>query len=115
MSAATTELEHFSPQEVEGLTPRMKVHLQALRYMVGIPLCVTSGLRPNSSGEHSEGDGVDLSDNMTGAPISSPFRHKVLKAAYALGFRRIGDYDRHIHIGLSTTRPLDVTWWKTSD
>jgi hypothetical protein len=113
--SAEAKLENFNMEEVEGLTDRMKIMLQAIRYISGVPFHVTSGLRPSdSNSEHSLGMGVDISDNDRGEPISSAWRHKVLGACYAVGLTRIGDYDRHIHIGVSTSHPQDVTWWKTS-
>jgi hypothetical protein len=112
----TAKLENFTDSDVEGLTDRMKILLQAMRYIADVPFYVTSGLRPDdSNSEHSLGMGVDISDNNRGEDISSVWRHKVLKACYAVGLTRIGDYDRHIHIGVSTSHPQNVTWWKTSD
>ena len=41
-------------------------------------------------------------------------RHKMLPALYLAGFLRIGVYDKHIHAGISKTKPQKVTWWGTS-
>lgn len=109
-------LENFSPAELVGLSDELKVKLQALRYLSQEKMYVTSGLRPGDSGStHSAGAAVDISDNNTGEPIGSRWRFKVLRAAFAIGFNRIGIYDRHIHIDVSKTKDQDVAWWSTSD
>lgn len=110
MARATSRLENFTKNEVEGLNPKLRVMLQATRYLAGVPIYVTSGLRPGDDGEHGEGDGVDISDNPRGDPISSRWRDKVLEASYRVGFRRRGVYDRHVHLGVSDSRDQDVTW-----
>ena len=112
---ASSELSNFTEIELKGVVPELRVKLQALRYLANTPIHLTSGLRPGDDGEHGEGMGVDISDNSAGAPIGSRFRHYVLKAAYSLGFSRIGTYDRHIHLGISVTRDQDVTWQGISE
>lgn len=114
MTKAIVELEHFSAREVRDLPPELQIRLQMLRYMVGLVIHVTSGLRITDSGAHGLGVAVDIADNRSGIPIGSEWRHEVLKAAYALGFRRIGDYDKHIHLDIDTARDQDVTWWAKS-
>jgi len=104
-------LEHFTEQEVEGLTDRLKIYLQALRYISNTPIYITSGLRQeDTTSEHSTGQGVDISDNPNGDPISSGWRHKISKALHGLQIARIGIYDRHIHFGVSRSHPQDVSW-----
>ena len=111
MSNGVVTMENFKAEKVAGLTDRMKVMLQALRYIVDEPIYITSGLRSSDTdSEHSLGMGVDISDNNRGEDISSRWRYKVMKAAYGLGFRRLGDYDRHVHLGVSTSHPQDVEW-----
>ena len=113
--SAHAKLEDFTENEVEGLTDRMKIMLQAIRYIAEVPFYVTSGLRPDdSNSEHSLGMGVDISDNGGGEDISSAWRHKVLKACYAVGLTRVGIYDKHIHIGVSTSHPQNVSWFSKS-
>lgn len=113
---AIVELENFTSSEMDGLSDKLKLHLQMIRYIAGVPIHITSGLRTgDTDSEHSLGAGADISDNDRGEEISSLWRHKVLSAAYLLGLRRIGVYDRHIHIGVATSYPQDVTWWGVSD
>lgn len=114
MSKAIAELENFTTSELDGLKDELKVKLQALRYLSGLPIYVTSGVRSNSD-EHALGMAADISDNPLGDPISSTWRFEVLRAAFAIGFRRIGDYDRHLHLGISKSLDQDVCWHGLSD
>lgn len=113
---ATVNAENFKTTEVRGLKDRLVIMLQMIRWQVGAPIYVTSGLRPtDKDSEHVFGLGVDISDNKEGKELSSRWRFLVLKAAFALGIRRIGIYDRHIHLGISESKDQDVAWWGTSD
>ena len=111
---ASVELENFTVSEVDALDTRLQVFLQALRYIVGEPIYITSGLRVESTTAHGDGTAVDISDNQGGAPLKSQWRHKVLKALYGMGFERIGTYDLHIHLDVNLTFPQSVTWWGRS-
>lgn len=109
------ELENFPELEDSGLTTKTLIFLQTLRYMVGMPIHITSAARPqDKDSAHSEGVAIDISDNARGQKLSSTWRHRILRALYALGVERIGDYDRHIHFDFSITRPQGVTWWSES-
>lgn len=112
----TAKIEHFPELEGSGLTDKALIYLQALRYIADVPIYVTSAVRlDDTDSAHSFGVALDISDNPTGQKLSSQWRHQVLPVLYALGLRRIGIYDRHIHFDLSTSHPQDVSWWATSD
>ncbi len=118
MSRATVPLESFSADELghgHALAPELLVKLQAVRYLAGEPIHISSGLRPEDDGEHGSGEAVDITDNRRGEDVGSRWRHHVLKASYAVGFSRIGVYDKHIHLGVSRERDQSVTWWGQSD
>jgi hypothetical protein len=109
------QLPNFTTDELKGITDDLALRLQMVRELAGVPLVVTSGLRDgNPNSEHSTGEGVDVSDNSNGDDISSSFRYKVVRAAILLGFTRIGVYDRHVHLGISSTHPQEVMWWAKS-
>ena len=112
---ALVELENFEDFEVTDLDHALTIRLQVLRYMIGRRIHITSGLRRGDVGVHGLGEAVDISNNRRGDQLDSTWRHLVLKAAYAIGFRRIGDYDRHIHLDINGARDQDVTWWDKSD
>lgn len=112
---ATVELDNFTVSEADGLSTKLLVFLQTIRYITGEPIYITSGLRPGDPKAHGRGYAVDISDNQSGEPISSTWRMKVLGAALMVGLTRIGDYDRHIHIDVDPTLPQDVLWHGVSD
>ncbi len=109
------EIKNFTVEEVAGLQDKLILRLQVLRDLVGAPIFVTSGVRIGDDGAHGTGRAVDISDNKVGNKVRSVWRHKVLTNVYAMGFKRVGDYDKHIHIDLDYTRDQNVTWWDVSD
>lgn len=117
MSTFFVELEHFTAEEIEEygpLDPELLVKLQAMRYLVDGPIYLTSGLRVSGAHADHDHDGdseaVDISDNPRSEPISSRWRFKVEEAAYRVGLRRKGSYDKHIHIDVREDRDQDVAW-----
>lgn len=89
-------------------------HLDRMRDMLGQAIIVTSGVRcawynaqlPGavSDSEHTTGEGADLSCE------TSATRWKMLDAARAAGFTRIGIYRRHLHVGVSDALVDNVVW-----
>ncbi len=112
------ELEHFYEDEfgpdLDRMNPALLLRLELLRQLVGEPIYVTSAWRADGTGAHPEGDAVDVADNNKSLSLSSRWRHKVLKYAYLLGFKRIGVYDKHIHLDVDLERDQEVTWWGRS-
>lgn len=112
---APTPLRYFTVSEVGLLEDDVALMLDQTRALAGVPIYITSGMRPGDDGAHGEGRAVDISDNTNGEPLESYWRYRVVMAAIYIGFTRIGIYDRHIHLDTSTTRPQQVMWWGTSD
>ena len=109
------ELAYFSAEEFGEHADEMNEHLlyllDATRELADMPIYITSGVRPSDvTSEHFTGEGVDVSDNLDGDPISSVWRYHVLHGAFAAGFIRIGVYDRHLHLGVSRLKAPDVLW-----
>lgn len=106
--------KYFKEAEIKGLKSFLVSRLDALREYAGIPVVITEGVPPSDEGshvkdsEHFEGNGVDI------RCADSKSRFLLLRAAFAVGFNRIGIYDRHIHLGVSNNHPQMVTWWGTS-
>lgn len=99
-------LEYFSPDEFErpeSMSYLLLCLLDSARAIAGIPFVVTSSVRGGSA-EHSVGQAVDIRCHY------SEDRYRILKAAFAAGFRRIGVYDRHVHLGVAETLDQDVLW-----
>lgn len=57
---------------------------------------------PTSS--HLNGSAVDISCHL------SPYRYKLLVSALAVGFTRIGLYDKHIHLDVDSKKVQGVVW-----
>lgn len=110
-------LKHFKPEEFdrpEKMNHKLLYRLDRVRALAGVPIYVTSSYRSGDERSHGDGEAVDISDNLKGKPVSSVWRFKVLSAALWVGFRRVGIYDRHIHLDVSTSLPGEVCWWGTS-
>ena len=86
--------------------------LDDAREIAGVPFVITSGVRPprkpDDDSAHITGLAVDTRAN------NSRARFKILRALYAVGFRRIGVYDLHLHIDVDESKDQDVCWWGTS-
>ncbi len=87
--------------------------VQATRTLAGIGFKVISwcrckvhnkaeGGKPES--DHITGEGIDIEC------LTSFTRRKILKAAYAVDFRRIGEAKTFIHLGTAKRNPQDVHW-----
>jgi hypothetical protein len=108
---------YFSDEEVAGLVDELVSRLDVARGLAGVPFIITSGLRTPGhnhdvdgvpDGSHETGEGVDV------ACSSSGVRHKMLPALYIAGFKRIGIYDRHLHVDVAERLPQNKTWWGKS-
>ena len=91
--------------------------LDALRTLYGKPIYVTSGFRCTEYNSREDVGGRPNSEHLSGqaadiACLTSGDRYWLLKYAYAVGFKRIGNYkeEKFIHLGVSTKHPQDVFW-----
>lgn len=107
--------KNFSPNEVKGLDLKLVDKLQAMRDLAGIPIKIVSGLRSKEKNEdvggvpdsaHTKGLAVDIEC------IGSRANYILTKAAYAVGFRRIGDGGARnfLHLDIDSTKDQDVKW-----
>ena len=103
--------KHFSDREVEGLQPALVERLDLARGYAGVAFIITpgGGLRAVGTSKvkgsaHEAGWAVDLRCS------SSHQRFRILRALFAVGFTRVGVYDRHIHVDADPTKPQEVTW-----
>ena len=69
-----------------------------------IPVIVTSGFRAGDPLAHGKGLAVDLST------VGGYARHSMVSAALAVGFPRIGVYEKHVHLDVDTSLPFPVIW-----
>lgn len=107
-------LRHFKRHEFghpEAMSADLLTKLDECRHLSGVPIRISSDYRENDSGAHGEGKAVDVT-----APegITSEWRYAVLRAAFLVGFRRIGVYDSHIHLDVSSALDQYVCWWGVS-
>lgn len=107
------KLRYFTESEVEGLSPRLALMLDQMRDKAEIPIFITCGFRSPEhnaavggveDSEHTKGLAADLKCN------DSVTRYKLIWAALAVGFKRIEIANRHIHVGIDETKPLNVMW-----
>lgn len=105
--------KYFANDEIQGLVPELVEKLDALRERAGIPVIITCGRRtieenariggvPHSA--HEQGLAVDIrcSDSFA--------RFRLLEAAFAVGFKRIGVETLHIHLDLDTEKVQQVAF-----
>jgi uncharacterized protein YcbK (DUF882 family) len=106
---------YFSEKEVVGLLPDLVFKLERAREYYGMPIVITSGFRNPEKNEvvggvkdsaHTKGMAVDIA-----APQDRKFREKLCWALGSAGFRRIGIYERHIHIDVDIEKPMNVAWF----
>jgi hypothetical protein len=113
-------LRHFSIETdplIEGLDPSFLERLDWARERAGFPFIITSGKRTIDENlgvggvqdsSHVKGVGVDL------ACTNSVQRFAMVEALLYVGFKRIGIYDKHVHVDQDITLPQKVMWWGKS-
>lgn len=105
-SVQFSQLRYFKAAEFEqpeSMSYDLLVKLDLARGLAGVPFIINSDVRGDSA-EHRIGEAVDL------MCVSSRRRFQMVQALMAAGFRRIGVYDRHIHVGIAVERGEAVLW-----
>lgn len=104
---------YFLEEEVAGLDCEFVAKLDMARHMAGTEFIITSGKR---TPEHNEGiNGVEDSSHLTGLAVDlacslSGNRFKIVSALLKVGFKRIGIYDKHIHVDDDKEKAEGVIW-----
>ena len=104
------DLRYFRPDEFEYpelMDDGLLRMLDTARLYAGIPIVITDDWRPDdpdSDSAHEYGLAVDIRCR------DSRNRFLIKKALYEVGFRRIGQYDLHIHADIDPDKPQDVEW-----
>lgn len=104
---------YFTPEEVEGLDAEFVAKLDWARGRSGVPFIITSGKR--SPAENERVGGVDASAHVKGLAVDlrcadSQNRFKMMNALLLAGFKRLGIYDKHLHVDLDASLPQEVIW-----
>ncbi len=91
---------------MDGLRSYLLERVEKAEKLAPFTFEVTSGFRDGDDGEHGLGEAVDVMAR------SGWVRFKIVEAALAAGFTRIGVYDRHVHLGVSEAFrfPQEVMW-----
>lgn len=105
--------KNFLPEEIAGLDPRLVGMLDEARTIAGVPFVITSGLRTTE--ENAGAQGVQNSAHLRGLAVDlqcldATYRFFMLVGLVRVGFRRIGQYDRHIHVDCDESLPQNVVW-----
>lgn len=95
----------MTAEVLQGLRPELVTKILKLeRELYSMPLVITSGYRAGDAGEHGKGLAVDVR-------VTGGFQRRTLThVALDVGIRRIGVYDKHIHLGMSVDLPGPVLW-----
>ena len=104
---------YFTDSEVDKLDQRLVDKLDRARNLSGMPFLITSGYR--TPDENIQAGGLQDSAHCSGLAVDLRCsdgiqRYKILSALLDVGFKRIGCYDRHIHVDLDETKPQYVIW-----
>ena len=108
---------HFTDEEVEGLDPKLVEMLDRARGFSHYPFIITSGKR--TALQNDAAGGVSDSSHLRGLAVDlrcrgSQARFDMISSLLLAGFRRIGAYDRHLHVDCDETLPQAVLWVGTS-
>jgi hypothetical protein len=94
----------FSNAEVAGLDEELVRRLDEARTKAMVPFVITSAFRLGDPRAHGRGKAVDIRCH------TSYNRMRIISGALLAGFRRIGVYDRHVHLDVDESLPQDVMW-----
>ena len=118
------KVKNFQRKEFKNpdkLSPELIWRLDHVRELAKTTMVITSSFRPGVRGKHGKtktahrADGNHIYHGVDVRAGTSRARHRILKAAYEVGFRRIGVYNKHIHLDVAQKGfDQDVTWWGKS-
>ena len=87
--------------------------LNKVREAYGKPMVVNSGYRCKKHNKKVGGKKNSAHLRGTAADIkctNSAIRYSIIKYAFEVGFKRIGIYDKFIHLDVDGELPLEVLW-----
>jgi len=100
--------KYFTEEEVSGLDKEFVHRLDWARDIADVPFVLTetvaSGGSHKENTAHQRGLAVDIRCH------DSYTRFRILLSLYHVGFKRIGIYDRHVHVDGDTSLPQQVAW-----
>ena len=106
------QIKYFNPEEFtypEKMDFLFMLKLDNARRLARVPFVINSSVRiGETEASHKRGLAVDI------ACTSSRPRYKIITSLLANGFKRIGVYDKHIHVDMDYTLDDEVIWWGVS-
>jgi zinc D-Ala-D-Ala carboxypeptidase len=103
----------FTDDEIKGLDPEFVALLDWARGRAKIPFVITRGaVTPE---QNKKDGGVENSAHLRGLAVDlhledGAHRFKMVQALVIAGFKRIGVYDKHVHVDADPTLPQEVMW-----
>ena len=115
------DLKYFKPNEfshAETIDPMLAKQLDEMRSIYNAPIYITGSYRDSTDGPRTSAHTIGSHGFWQAVDIrcsDSEGRFLLVSAAYLAGFRRIGVYDRHIHIDVAEEGfDQDVMWMGVS-
>lgn len=109
--------QFFKDEEVKGLLPDLIYKLDRARGLFGAPIVITSGYRDPET--NAAAGGVKDSAHEKGMAVDircadQDMQKRLIWALTIAGFRRLGAYDKHVHVDIDPEKPNPVFWSGTS-
>lgn len=104
-------LSFFKPEEFSSpslMQWEFLLKLDETRRRAGVPIFIRSSFRPGDSGAHGRGWAGDSADDTESDGYSGRWAYRVITAALAAGFTRIGVETKHIHLDCDPRLPPEV-------
>lgn len=110
------ELEDFNCPccEQQFMQEKQLKMLDETRRLAGFPFRVNSGWRCEEHNRDVEGSeySAHLSGYATDIKVTTSMRRfKIIKAALAVGYMRIGVYKTFVHLDCEPNKPQEVIWY----
>lgn len=100
------QLKYFKPdefEEPERMSRAFMMFLDRVRAHAGVPFRISSSWRADSP-SHDSGCAVDV------YYLNSEEMYAIVHSAIILGIRRIGVYDKHVHLDDAPSLPSPRMW-----
>jgi hypothetical protein len=109
--AGFDQLDYFEAEEFASpalMQRELLLKLDETRRRAGVSMFVSSSYRPGDRGAHGGGWAVDVVDDTEHNGYTGRWAYKVITAALAAGFTRIGVETKHIHLDCDPRLPPRV-------
>lgn len=110
--------KYYSDEDGVGMSADLMDRVDHACELAGFKFTRTSGLRTVDS--NAAAGGVQDSSHLKGLaldlakPVGQQEIEKMLWALGLAGIRRVGNYDRHVHVDVDPAKVQDVMWYGKS-